>query len=148
MKKITKIASVTMYIVLLLTVVFTVLTLVGGSVEGDTNETPVYLDTLMNFTYVLVGATLGILILFEIFHVVTNPANAKRTAINLVIVAAVIGVARIMADGTPLKIIGYEGSDNVPSMLILTDVGMYVFYILFGVTLAVILFAEISKNFK
>jgi len=148
MKKITKIASVTMYIVLLLTVVFTVLTLVGGSVEGDTNETPVYLDTLMNFTYILVGATIVLLILFEIFHIVTNPSSAKGTLINVVLIAAVIGVARMMADGTPLKIIGYEGSDNVPSMLILTDVGLYVFYILFGVTLAAILFAEISKNFK
>ncbi len=148
MKKIAKIANVVMYVLLLFAIVFTVLTLAGGTVEGDTNETPVFLDTVLNYTYILFVIGLGLAIIFEIYHVITNPANAKRSLISLGFIAVVIGVSYLMSDGTPMKIIGYEGSDNVPSMLIMTDVGLFVFYILFVITLGAILYGEISKFFK
>lgn len=148
MKKIAKIANVVMYVLLLFAIVFTVLTLAGGTVEGDTNETPVFLDTVLNYTYILFVIGLGLAIIFEIYHVITNPANAKRSLISLGFIAVVIGVSYLMSDGTPMKIIGYEGSDNVPSMLIMTDVGLFVFYILFVITLGAILYGEISKLFK
>ncbi len=124
------------------------MTLAGGTVEGDTNETPVFLDTVLNYTYILFAIGLGLAVIFEIYHVITNPANAKRSLISLGLVTLVVGVSYLMSDGTPMKIIGYEGSDNVPSMLIMTDVGLFVFYILFVITLGAILYGEISKIFK
>lgn len=148
MKKITKIASVAMYILLFFAVLFTVMTLAGGTVDGDTNGTPVYLETALNYTYFMIVIGLGLAIIFEIYHVVTNPANAKRSLISLGILAVVIGISYLMSDGTPMKIVGYEGADNVPSMLVLTDVGLYMFYILFVITLGAILYGEVSKFFK
>ncbi len=148
MKKIAKIASIVMYVLLFFAILFTVMTLVGGTVAGDTNETPVFLDTVLNYTYILIGVGLSIAVLFEIYHVVTNPENAKRSLVSLGLIAVVVGLSYLMADGTPLSIIGYEGTDNVSSMLILTDVGLFVFYILFGITVASILFSEVSRFFK
>lgn len=148
MKKIAKIANVVMYVLLFFAILFTVMTLAGGTVEGDTNETPVFLDTVLNYTYILFAIGLGLAVIFEIYHVITNPANAKRSLISLGLVTLVVGVSYLMSDGTPMKIIGYEGSDNVPSMLIMTDVGLFVFYILFVITLGAILYGEISKIFK
>lgn len=137
-----------MYVLLFFAILFTVMTLAGGTVEGDTNETPVFLDTVLNYTYILFAIGLGLAVIFEIYHVITNPANAKRSLISLGLVTLVVGVSYLMSDGTPMKIIGYEGSDNVPSMLIMTDVGLFVFYILFVITLGAILYGEISKIFK
>jgi hypothetical protein len=148
MKKIAKIANIVMYVLLIFTVLFTVMTLTGGTVEGDTNETPVFLDTVLNYTYFLIGACACIAILFEIYHVVTNPANAKRSLMSIGLIGVVILVSYMLSDGTPLKIIGYEGPDNVPSMLILSDVGLFVFYILFGITFGAIVYGEVSKYFK
>jgi hypothetical protein len=54
----------------------------------------------------------------------------------------------MLSDGTPLRIMGYEGSDNVPSMLKLTDTGLYTFYLLFGVAAFSIVATEVSRIFK
>jgi hypothetical protein len=53
-----------------------------------------------------------------------------------------------MGDGTPLELVGYKGSDNVPSMLILGDVFLYTTYILIGGVLLSILYTEVSRIFR
>ena len=70
---------------------------------------------------------------------------------RLVIVGAAVLVllSYLMASGSPLEIIGYTGTANSdPSTLKMIDTGLFVTYILFGMALASILYAIISKAFK
>lgn len=148
MKKITKAASIALYVLLLLGVIFTALMFLGGNIEGEVNETPVYTDAILRFTYIIIALGVGAIIVFEIINLILHPANAKRALVSLGIMAVVIGIAYALSDGTPLKILGYEGTDNVPSMLMLTDTGLYTFYILFGVVVVSIVGSEVSRLLK
>lgn len=147
MKKITKAASIVLYVILFLGVVFTALMMLGGT-EGDVNETPVYTDAILRFSYLLIVLGIGAIIVFEIINLILHPQNAKKSLMSVGIVAAIVGIAYALSDGTPLKIIGYEGTENVPSMLILTDTGLYTFYILFGVVVLAIIGSEVSRMLK
>jgi hypothetical protein len=77
-----------------------------------------------------------------------NPKSALRTLVSLAIIGVIVLVAYSLSDDTPLQIIGYQGPDNVPSMLTMAGTMLYTMYILFGVTLAVILYTELSRLFK
>lgn len=148
MKKITKAATIVLYVLLLLGVIFTALMMFGGTVPGDTNETPVYTDAILRFSYGLILLGVGAIIVFEIINLILHPASAKRALVSVGVMGAVIGISYALSDGTPLKILGYEGSDNVPSMLMLTDTGLYTFYILLGAVVLAIFGTELSRIFK
>ena len=148
MKKITRAATITLYVILLLGAVFTALMMLGGVVEGDMNETPVYTDAILRFTYGLLVLGIAATLIFEIINLVLHPDNAKKSLLSIVVIAVVFGVSYAMSDGTPLKILGYEGTDNVPAMLKLTDTGLFAFYILMGAAVLAIIGSEVSRFFK
>ena len=62
--------------------------------------------------------------------------------------AIVILIGYALADGTPLKLVGYTGPDNVPSMLIFTDTILYTMYFLFAAAILAILGTEIYSRMK
>ena len=119
----------------------------AGPMEADA-ATPSFLDSALNWTYIMIFGALVITLIFEIFNVIMNPANTKRTLLSTVGVVIVLVIAWSLADGTPLQIIGYEGSDNVPSMLKLTDAGVYIFYFMMLVTFVTIVITEVGRIFK
>jgi hypothetical protein len=71
-----------------------------------------------------------------------------RTLISIAILAVIAVISYSMGDGTPLQLVGYKGSDNVPSMLIMGDTFLYSMYILLGGALLAILYTEVSRIFK
>jgi len=79
---------------------------------------------------------------------VLNPRNAIRTFISIGLLGVIVLVSYSMGDGTPLQLVGYKGSDNVPSMLILGDTFLYTTYILLGGVLLSIFYTEISRIFR
>lgn len=145
MKLTGKIASIAMYVLLFISVLFSMLVFIGPA-GGD--GTPEYVDSVINWAFVMIFGTVAITLLFEIFHIIMHPANAKRTLLSALGIILVLVLSWYMADGTPLKIIGYEGSDNVPTMLKITDTGLYTFYLLFGVSFFGIIASEFSRVFK
>ncbi len=148
MTKLSKILNFVLYALIAVTVVFTIMFYTGGDVPGETYQTPVYTDMILNWAKFLVSATAVIAILFEIFHLVLNPKNATRTLISIAALVVIALISYSMADGTPMELGGYEGADNVPSMLKLAGAFLYGTYILLGVVFISILVAEVSKIFK
>lgn len=117
-----------------------------GPVSAD--STPLYIDSVINWTYVMIFGSVAITLVFEIFHIIMHPANAKRTLLSALGIILVLVLSWTLSDGTPLQIIGYEGSDNVPTMLKISDTGLYAFYLLFGVSFFAIIASEFSRVFK
>jgi hypothetical protein len=87
-------------------------------------------------------------LLFEALKIILLPQKAFRTLIALGVMMLIGLITLALADGTPLKIIGYEGTDNVPGMLILTDVFIFTAYIVFGLSIFLVLFTEIAKGLR
>lgn len=148
MNKIAKITNIVLYVLLVLGVLFSAIALFGGEVKDDVNKTPEYLDTVLNYTYFLFFASAAVVIVLEVINTIFQPANSKKSLFSFAIIVAILLLAYMFSDGTPLVIMGYEGADNIPSMLKVTDTGLYAFYILIFIAVVSIFYTEIARIFK
>ncbi len=144
-KKILNILTIVMFAI---TAVLLCLFIFGGEVPNQVYPTPVYTSTLLNWAYVLFGMAIVSAIIFPIIRLFTRPQQAIKSIIGLAVIVIVVLIAYAMADGTPMKLIGYNGPDNVPSMLILSDTIIYTMYFLFAGTVLAIVGTEIYRRVK
>ena len=146
--KLSKYLNYVLYILLAATVVLAGLFYFGGEVEDAAMTTPLYTETFLNWGFILLLGAAILAILFEIVTLILHPKNAIRTLISIGILGVIVLVSYSMAEGTPLELVGYDGPDNVPSMLILGDVFLYTVYFLLGGVLLSILYTEVSRVFR
>ena len=133
-KKILNLVTIVMFVI---TVVLLGLFMFGGEVPNQPYTTPVYTSTLLNWAYILCGIAIIAAIIFPVIRLFTRPKQAMKSF---------IGYA--LADGTPIKLVGYTGPDNVPSMLIFSDTILYTMYFLFAAAILAILGTEIYRRMK
>ncbi len=148
MTKLTKILNIVLYLLLAITLVFAGMFFMGGEVVGETYYTPLYTGSFLNWAKLLIYIAAGVSLLFEVFHLVMNPKNAIRSLVSFGILGVIVLLAYAMSDDTPLQLIGYDGSDNVPSMLTMAGTMLYGTYLLFGIVITAILYTELSRLFK
>ncbi|MGI6074175.1 MAG: hypothetical protein ACOYEA_06015 [Fermentimonas sp.] len=100
---------------------------------------PKFTDLVLYWMYLLLGITVVVLIGFAIVGffkgLKENPKKAMGGLVALLCLAALLVVTYIMGDGTVLSIPGYEGTDNVPGMLKLTDMWLYSIYFMLAITI-------------
>ncbi len=148
MTKLSSILNYVLYGLLAITLAFAGFFYFGGYVEGAVYDTPNYTEPFLNWGKFLVIATAAVTIIFEIVFLVLRPKNAVRSLVSILGLAVIIFIAYVLGDGTPLNLPGYEGKDNVASMLIMSDTFLYTMYFLFGIALLSIVYAEISRMFR
>lgn len=106
-------------------------------------------DIALIWAYILVFLTLIASIVFPLIAVVTNTKALVRLLIVLAIAAVLIVISWLSSSTTPIEIIGYTGTDNSdPGTLRMIDTVLFVTYMLFGLALASILYAIVSRAFK
>jgi carbon starvation protein CstA len=88
----------------------------------------------------------GIAVLFGIYHFVTNIKNNKKSLIGIVAFTLIVIISRVIAKGQDTTADLMEKADE--GQILMTDTGLYMFYILIGITILVIIFAEVSRLFK
>ncbi|MFO7669562.1 MAG: hypothetical protein R6W31_07890 [Bacteroidales bacterium] len=107
------------------------------------------IDIALIWAYILLMLTALAAIIFPLITILGNPKGLIRLALVLVGGAVLVLISYLMASGAPMEIIGYTGTANSdPSTLKMVDTVLFVTYILFGIALASILYAIISKAFK
>lgn len=143
-----KILNIVTLAMLVITVVLLGLFAFGGEVPNQQYPTPVYTSAFLNWAYILFGVAIVAALIFPIIRLVTRPKEAIKTLIGLLIVIVLVVIAWALADGTPLKLVGYTGTDNVPSMLIFTDTILYTMYFLFAGAILAILGTEIYRRIR
>lgn len=150
-EKITKLSSILLWVLMGLTVLFAILFYVGGVVpgtEGTRYEEPKVTNSFIVFAYILLTVTIITLLFFALRNYVLNPKGLKGVLIALGIVAVLIALAALLADNTVLDLPHYKGSDNVPTTLFWTDIGLYVAYFLLAGAFLTIIYSVVSKYFK
>ncbi|MEY8720397.1 hypothetical protein AALN73_04480 [Bacteroides stercorirosoris] len=130
----------------------------GGDAQGDAvlmgvdpeMWQPAQTDTLLYLVYGLLGlaiiATVAAFILQFGSALKDNPVKALKSLIGVILLIVVMFIAWSMGSGEPLVIQGYDGSDNVPFWLKITDMFLYSFYFLLGATVLAMLFSSIKKK--
>ncbi|WP_291859970.1 hypothetical protein [Marinilabilia sp.] len=146
MAKLSRYLNYVLFLLLAVTLVFAGLFYFGGEVEDA--GYPMYTESFLNWGKILLLIGAAVAILFEIANLFLHPQAAIRTLISIALLGVIAVVAYSLGDGTPLQLVSYKGSDNVPSMLILGDTFLYSTYILIGGALVAILFTEVSRIFK
>jgi hypothetical protein len=106
-------------------------------------------DIALIWAYILVIITLIASIVFPLIAVLSNPKALVRLLAILGGAAVLVVISYILSKDTPIDIIGYTGTDNSdPGTLKMIDTVLFVTYMLFGLALASILYAIISRAFK
>lgn len=106
------------------------------------------LDLFIGWAYVLIGIAVVTAVVPAVVQMVTQPKNAVKSLISIAVVALFVLIAYSLSDGTPMNLIGYEGKDNVPSMLKFADTMIFTMYFLLAAAIISIIYAEVAKVFK
>ncbi|MFB6342561.1 hypothetical protein ACE1ET_12605 [Saccharicrinis sp. FJH62] len=145
-----KISTWVEYILIALAVVSTIV--FYGIGFQDTAPGPDYTDQFLGLTYLLVGLGLGVTLLLSVINfvkkVIAEPKSALKSLSGPVFIILIFVVAYAMSDGTPLKLQGYTGTDNVPSMLKFADTFLFSMYALIVIALIMTIGSSIMKLFK
>lgn len=89
-----------------------------------------YLTPLFTMLWIVLGVAVVSVVAFSIIEVVKDPSKLKKVVINLVIVGAIFGIAYSLSSDTPVTFVSGETSTAEEAKW--TDVGLYTFYIMFG----------------
>ncbi len=157
MKNYKLIPKITLYILLAVSVVFTIMFFAGGAngsleVAGDFLDIPRFTDLLLDWTYVLFGivclVTIGVVLWEFAKNCKYNKPKAIRTLATVVGFVVLTLICWFLGSPEKLEIIGYEGTENVGFMAQLTDALLYLTYILIAATICALLGGVIYTKCK
>ena len=153
--KIQKVSGSVLYVILAITIIVAGLFFFGGE---DSNplvpdmSQPVYTDSLIYLMYVLLGITIVITLAAAVYQFVMNFIDSPKAAIkslaSIIVLVGLLIVTWAAGSEQALVMPGYDGAENVPFWLKLTDMFLYTIYIMMAVLILLILGFGISKKFK
>lgn len=157
MKNYKLIPKITLYILLAVSVVFTIMFFAGGAngsleVAGDFLDIPRFTDLLLDWTYVLFGivclVTIGVVLWEFVKNCKYNKPKAIRSLVTVIGFVVLMLICWFLGSPEKLEIIGYEGTDNVGFMAQMTDALLYLTYILTAVTICALIGGVIYTKCK
>ena len=157
--RIQKASGTVLYVMLAITLVILGMFFFGGETPLDQRlvadtamEEPAQTDALIYWMYILFGIAVIITIAAAIYQFVTgfidSPMTAIKSLLGLILIIVVLVISWAMGSDQPLVMPGYDGAENVPFWLKLTDMFLYTIYIMMGAMILLIFGFGIAKKFK
>lgn len=155
--KIHRTSRITLIVGILISIIVLALFYFGGQVADHEKvaaemSQPRFTDLILFWCYILLVVTVVVLIAFAIIDFARglkdNPKKAMSGFLAIIALGALLVVTYIMGDGNLLNIPGYEGTDNVPAMLKLTDMWLYSCYFMMVVTILALIFTPLMGRRK
>ena len=156
-KIIEKAPKILAYLLVILSGIFVAMIYVGGNAEslevgGELLTVPKYTDTLLYWSYFLIGLivviTLLLIVLGFVKNLVANPLSAIKSLIPLIIFVLIFVVAWSLGSAEKISIIGYEGNENDGFWAQFTDMVIYASYTLFAAVVLAIFGARVYTSLK
>lgn len=148
MKNYKLLPKITLWVLMLLGIVATIMFFAGGSngsleVAGDFLDIPRFTDLFLIWSYILLGivilVTLGVVITEFVKNCKYDRRKAIRTSVVVLGFIALVLVCWFLGSPEKVNIIGYEGTDNVGAMAQMSDAIIYLCYILFAATICTLI---------
>lgn len=148
MKNYKLLPKITLWVLMLLGIVATIMFFAGGSngsleVAGDFLDIPRFTDLFLIWSYILLGivilVTLGVVITEFVKNCKYDKRRAIRTSVVVLGFIALVLVCWFLGSPEKVNIIGYEGTDNVGAMAQMSDAIIYLCYILFAATICTLI---------
>lgn len=148
-----KFTKILLYVLLIVSAVIIVLFYVQASSVnfgigniGNLLQSITMIDALIWATYVLIAITIIALVALSILGMVENPKTLKKTGFVVLLAAILIAISYFLASGDPI-VVNIEKQPTT-AMLKLTDTGLIMTYILFGVALISLCSGSIIKAIR
>ena len=158
MKDYKKIPRITLWVLLALGIIASVMFYVGGNeavgleVAGDELAIPRFSNLFLVWNYILVFLVCAVTIAVVIWEFVKTAKVDMKRAINQLCVVlgfiALIVFCWLVGSPEKVHIIGYEGTDNVGGMARLSDACLYLTYILTICTIGTLIWGVIYTKTK
>lgn len=155
--KIHRTSRTVLYLSVFISLVVLALFYLGGQVPeaqklvADQSQ-PKFTDMVLYWAYILLGVTIVVLLLFALGDffksLKDNPKKALGGLVIFIGLVALLGITYVIGDGTLLNIPGYDGPDNNPTTLKVTDMWIYSIYIMLGLTMLAIVLMPVFKRKK
>lgn len=152
MKNYKLIPKITLWTLLALGIAVIAAFFLGGSqgtleVAGDFLNIPKFTDLFLTWIYILLGLAVLITLCVMVVKLGSDfKYNPKRAIRSLCVVAGAVVlcvVCWMLGSPEEIKIIGYEGTDNVGFWAQMADAVMYLCYILFAATIITMIWGAI-----
>lgn len=111
-------------------------------------EGPEHTDAMLNWAYVLLGVSIVAALTFPVVEFIRKPKQGIKGMLPLLALIIVAVVCYQVGDGTVLDMPGYNGPDNNPETLKITDAILLMTYILMVVDILAIFVTEVIKKIK
>jgi hypothetical protein len=112
---------------------------------------PKQTNAVLYWMYFLAAATILVTVvtaLYQFFSVLKHdPKGALMSLVGIILLIVLLGVTYAIGDGTPLNMVGYEGTENVPFWLKISDMFLYTIYFMIALMLVLMLGFAIRKKF-
>jgi NADH:ubiquinone oxidoreductase subunit 6 (subunit J) len=141
----------------IISVVVMALFYLGGQASGEDKiaadmSQPKFTDIVLYWAYALLAITIVVLLVFALADFLKKLKETPRKALSgflvLLAMAALFIITFVMGDGTLLNIPGYDGADNQPQTLKLTDMWLYSAYIMLILSFLAIILLPLFKRKK
>ncbi len=161
MSKLTyKISYYALYVMFAAIILVLLLFYLGGDAQGNAvllgvdpdMWQPARTDAMLWLIYVMIGLAVAITFVAAFFQfgaaLKDNPKGAVRSLLGLLLLAAVMIISWFIGSDKVLNIQGYDGTDNVPFWLQLSDMFIITIYFLLGAAIVSIIVSSVLKKFS
>lgn len=100
------------------------------------------------WAYILVAIAIFVAVLFPIIDVIKNPKSGLKIMSIILLMAIILVVSYFLADATPLEGTAANPDFKNPTVLKLTDTGLYATYFLVLVSILTVIVASIRGLFS
>jgi len=157
--RIQKVSNLVLYVLLIISLIVLGVFYFGGETPvenrlvADTSMSePAHTSTLIVWMYILLIATIAVTVIAALYNFVKefidSPKKAIRSLIGIILLVLLLIVTYAMGSGEKLNLIGYDGTENVPFWLKLTDMFLYTIYVLMAILVLLIIGFAIRKKIK
>lgn len=155
--KIHKTSRMTLLVAGIVSLLVMALFYLGGQVPEEQKivagmPQPKFTDIVLYWSYILLAITIVVLIGFAIVGFLKNLKESPKKALGgLFMLLGLVGlllITYLIGNGSLLNIPGYEGPDNNPGTLKMTDMWLYSCYFMLGITFIAILFMPLFSKKK
>ncbi|MDD2315419.1 MAG: hypothetical protein WCR50_10150 [Proteiniphilum sp.] len=153
--KIHRASRTTLLIGVIISILVMALFYLGGQVSAEEMliadmSQPKFTDIVLFWAYALLAITIVVLLSFAIVDFLKKLKESPRKALSgflvLLGMAAMLIITFVIGDDSLLNIPGYDGADNNPSTLKMTDMWLFSAYIMLIITFLAIVILPLFKR--
>ncbi|MDR1371336.1 MAG: hypothetical protein LBJ72_14630 [Dysgonamonadaceae bacterium] len=149
-----KISNSILWLCMIVTAIIFAFFYFSGTAEAPGSDTPAPKQTslLLNWVNIVLLLSLCVLLIFSLYRFYRkfkeDPRGAWRSLTLFSSLILLLIFTYFLGSNAPVDIPGYDGKENTPAWLKLTDMWLYSIYVLMGVTALAVLAGIIWSYFK